>query len=146
MSSRPFCTKPQTEEAPSQHFPEMNGISLPSASCLQGHNSTIWETVITLYIREVSRSHVPKHPHGPEQQNKRCMPEERGRAVRQWRTVIPAVSPPAPLALPHSTAAPELCHCPWDIAPALEKALQLLRGGPGGPPQSRSMISCKEST
>lgn len=141
-----FPSRPQIEKASSQHFPQMYGSSLPSASCLKGHNLTIWETVITLYTREVSRSHVSKHPRGPGQQNKCRILEERGRAVRQWRTMIPAVSSPPPPTLPIQHPSSRTLPPPTGCSSSLGKALQLLRGGPGGPPQSLSIISHREST
>lgn len=42
----------------------------------KGCNLTIWETTFTLYIREVSRRHVPKYPGGPAQQHECPVPED----------------------------------------------------------------------
>lgn len=140
LSSWPFCTRPQTEEAPTQHFPGTYSIRLCPPSYLKRHNFIIWKTVITLDIREVSRSHVPKYPCGPEDENKCSTPKARGRAVRQ-QTAFPAepqstLSPPPPLTLPiqhpsSSRALPLL----MGLSPSLGKALQLL-----------SIISGREST
>lgn len=109
----------------------MYRIHLCSASYLKRHNLMIQKTVITFDIREVSRSHVPKYPCGPEKQNKCSTPKEQGRAVRR-QTALPAEpqstpSPPPPLTLPiqhpsSSRALPFL----MERSPGLGKALQLL--------------------
>lgn len=97
----------------------------------EGRSLMVWETVITLYARELPRSHIPRYPCGPEQHNKCSTPEDWGRAVRQWRAVMLSpraleLSPPSlnlPIQHPNSSsrARPLL----MGHSPGLGNALQL---------------------
>lgn len=80
----------------------------------EGGNLMLGETDTKVYVRELPTTPVPREPRG-SQWPKCPTPKDQGRAVRQWREVIPAE--------PQSTGAPPSItesHSSWDTALALQ--------------------------